>query len=256
MEKLTHQYQAIEKEFSKQSSGWNQPLPLMLVELANRLPLRSQDLVLDVAAGSGLVSLALSTKVKHITALDATAEMMGQGKAMLENLGVHNITFRKGYAESLPFDEGSFDVVITRFSFHHFLEPGLAFKEMCRVCNNGGLVVVIDLISPDDPMTAHTYNYLEQLRDMTHTRALTFTELEQLFKETDIQDKWLLQKEMDVEDWLNFTNTPASERSQITQQLSNELSHQTTPTGFSPLLKNDRLKFLHQIATIVGKKIP
>ncbi len=255
MEKLTQQYQAIEKEFSKQSSGWNQPLPPMLVELAYRLPLSPQDVILDVAAGSGLVSLALSDKVKHITALDATPEMMGQGKNMLENLGVDNITFRKGYAESIPFDDGTFDVVITRFSFHHFLEPGVAFKEMCRVCNNGGLVVVMDLVSPDEPTVALTYNYLEQLRDTTHTRALTFTELEQLFKEMDIQDQWLLQKEMDLEDWLNFTNTAAPERSQITQQLRAELTHKT-PTGFSPFLNEDRLKFLHQIATIVGKKIP
>ena len=117
MEKFNVQHQVIKKEFSKQSQGWKQEIPPMLSMLADRLPLHQEHTVLDVAAGSGLVSMALSDRVNSITALDMTREMMQQGKALVNQKGLTNIEFVKGFAEALPFADGTFDVVITRYPY-------------------------------------------------------------------------------------------------------------------------------------------
>ena len=228
----------------------------MLSMLADRLPLHQEHTVLDVAAGSGLVSMALSDRVKSITAMDMTREMMQQGKALVNQKSLTNIEFVKGFAEALPFADGAFDVVITRYSFHHFLDPQIALAEMVRVCTSGGMVVVMDLVSPPEPQLAQEYNRIEQLRDPSHTRALTFEELVGSFEahSLDIHDSWVQSHEMDLQDWMDFSVTPGSVQTSIIKQMTSEIEDQAVLSGFTPFMKEDRIKFRHQIGTVVGIK--
>jgi SAM-dependent methyltransferase len=64
---------------------------------------------------------------------------------------------------------------------HHFLDPAGALKEMLRVCAPGGRVVVVDMYASEDPAKAIEWNRLEKLRDPSHARCLTLTELKALF---------------------------------------------------------------------------
>ena len=84
---------------------------------------------------------------------------------------VSNVTWQLGSSSDLPFADGTFHRVVTRFSFHHFLEPGKALAEMKRVCLPGGIVLVCD-VAPS-PQTQAAFNHWEILRDPSHTRALT-----------------------------------------------------------------------------------
>ena len=72
-------------------------------------------------------------------------------------------------------------MVITRYSFHHLVEPFSVLSEMKRVCIPKGRVVVIDATPTSDRVDM--YNYVEKLRDPSHVRALTITELLEMFKE-------------------------------------------------------------------------
>ncbi len=90
-----------------------------------------------------------------------------------------NLKWEVGDAMALPYKDGEFSLVVTRFTFHHVLNPLAALKEMRRVCRPGGKVVVADS-SPVDTKAA-AFNAFERLRDPSHVRALPVEELRALF---------------------------------------------------------------------------
>jgi ubiquinone/menaquinone biosynthesis C-methylase UbiE len=149
--------------------------------MVERLRLQPHFAVLDVAAGTGHLSRAMAPHVARVVAVDLTPEMLAEGRREAARQGLTNVVFEPGMAEHLPYDEGAFDLVVSRFALHHFAEARRPLQEMARVCRRGSRVAIIDLVSPDDPAVAATYNHLERLRDPSHTRALAAAELRALF---------------------------------------------------------------------------
>jgi ubiquinone/menaquinone biosynthesis C-methylase UbiE len=139
------------------------------------------DTVLDVACGGGVVACAFAQHVKHVTGIDMTPAMLARGAEHAKELGLTNLSWRQGDATSLPFADGAFSIVFTRFSFHHFPDPLAVLREMVRVCAVGGRVVVCDMYASTDPVKAATFNRLEKLRDPSHVRCLSLPELKELF---------------------------------------------------------------------------
>lgn len=131
--------------------------------------------VLDVACGPGIVACAAAAQAGHVTGLDLTPAMIEQAKARQAREGLANIAWQVGDATRLPFADGSFDVALTRYSFHHLPAPIAALREMQRVVAPGGRVVVID--ATPTPQTQQAYDQMETLRDPSHTSALTRAQL-------------------------------------------------------------------------------
>jgi SAM-dependent methyltransferase len=108
--------------------------------------------------------------------------MLERARALAAEKGVSNVSWRQGDVTALPYDDGSFTIVVTRFAFHHFLEPLAVLREMVRVCAPAGRIVVVDTFASEDPAKAAEFNRLEKLRDPSHARNLTLTELKELFR--------------------------------------------------------------------------
>jgi ubiquinone/menaquinone biosynthesis C-methylase UbiE len=85
--------------------------------------------------------------------------------------------------EHLPFEAGSFDRVVTRYTMHHVLDAAEVMAELVRVCRPGGRVVVCDAAPRAERRDA--YDRWERLRDPSHTSARTTEELRSL------ADRWL-----------------------------------------------------------------
>jgi ubiquinone/menaquinone biosynthesis C-methylase UbiE len=149
-----------------------------LVTLSN---VSKNDTVLDVACGSGLVSCELSRVVHHVTGIDITPAMIDQANLLRQEKNLCNIKYEIGDVSHLPYGEESFSIVITRYSFHHLLDPHSVLSEMKRVCITKGRVVVIDATPTAD--TVDIYNYVEKLRDPSHVKALTFAGLQKMVQE-------------------------------------------------------------------------
>jgi ubiquinone/menaquinone biosynthesis C-methylase UbiE len=132
--------------------------------------------VLDVACGPGLVALALAETARRVTGLDLTPAMLDKARELQRNAGLDNLTWQVGRADALPYPNGSFDAVVTRFSFHHLTDPTRALSEMTRVCRPGGRVVLCDVYTTTAEQAAE-YDRLERLRDPSHVRALPLDEL-------------------------------------------------------------------------------
>jgi ubiquinone/menaquinone biosynthesis C-methylase UbiE len=150
----------------------------MIVEAARPTP---DDRLLDVACGPGLVVCAFAPHAREATGIDVTPAMLERARNLAAGKGLTNIDWRQGDVYSLPYEDASFTIVTTRFSFHHFLDPAAVLREMVRVCAPGGRVIVVDDFASEDPTKAAEFNQLEKLRDPSHSRCLTLTELKGLF---------------------------------------------------------------------------
>jgi SAM-dependent methyltransferase len=73
-------------------------------------------------------------------------------------------------AASLPFAPGTFDLVGTRYSAHHWLDLDGSLSEMRRVTRPGGTLLVIDVVGDADPLVDTHLQAMELLRDPGHVR--------------------------------------------------------------------------------------
>jgi len=175
----------IRDQFTRQATVFNAAAPIaaadalrMIVYAASPGP---DDTVLDVACGGGLVARAFAPHVRRATGIDMTPAMLDQGRKASAEQGLANTSWDQGDVTTLPYDAGSFTIVATRFSFHHFLDPLAVLREMVRVCASGGRIVVVDSCPSEDTAKAAAFNRLELLRDPSHTRALPLSEMKGLF---------------------------------------------------------------------------
>jgi ubiquinone/menaquinone biosynthesis C-methylase UbiE len=113
----------------------------VLLEFANLHPGLN---VLDLASGSGVPALDIARIVGssgHVTATDQSANALDLAKTEAESEGLTNLSFQTTSAQSLPFDDGVFDVVTCRMGMMFFPEPVAALKEVYRVLKRGGKFV-------------------------------------------------------------------------------------------------------------------
>lgn len=129
----------VEKQFGSQAkayltsavhaSGRN------LDRLSKRLEAFPQAHVLDLGCGAGHASFVAAQQVNQVTAYDLSSQMLEVVSHAAREKGLNNVTTRQGYAESLPFADESFDVVISRYSAHHWHDVGQALR-MSNACSN------------------------------------------------------------------------------------------------------------------------
>jgi SAM-dependent methyltransferase len=134
--------------------------------------------MLDVACGPGILACALADHARHVTGIDITPAMIDQARMRQAGAGLDNVAWHVGDAVALPFEDGRFDRVTTRYSFHHMPDPAAALAEMKRVCRAGGRIVVID--ATPSPDTQRAYDAMELLRDPSHASALTLDQLRRI----------------------------------------------------------------------------
>ena len=107
--------------------------------LCEALDLRSGSRVLDVAAGNGNATLAAARRWCDVTSTDYVPALLESGRKRAQSEG-HSIKFQEADAENLPFEDGSFDVVMSTFGVQFTPNQAQAAKEMARVCRSGGKI--------------------------------------------------------------------------------------------------------------------
>lgn len=168
----------------------------LLVEAAGAGP---DDTVLDVACGGGNVVCAFARVVRQATGIDLTPAMIERARALEAERGLGNVRWHVGDISPLPFADGAFTIVASRYAFHHFPEPRAVLAEMRRVCAPGGRVLVADADAPADPAKAAELNRMEKLRDPSHVRAMPRAELIALFREVGLGAPRLAQYTLESE---------------------------------------------------------
>jgi demethylmenaquinone methyltransferase / 2-methoxy-6-polyprenyl-1,4-benzoquinol methylase len=109
--------------------------------------------ILDVATGTGDLAAAMA-KIPgaKVTALDLSPEMLNIARKKYPA-----ITFFEGYAEKLPFDDASFDIVSAGFGVRNFEELDKGMQEFCRVLKPGGHAIIIEPMIPRNGLMKNAY---------------------------------------------------------------------------------------------------
>jgi len=104
--------------------------------------------VLDVGCGAGMDSLVAAQMVGatgSVTGIDMTPEMVAKARASIAEMGLGTVRIVEGSAEHLPFDDGSFDVVISNGVIDLIPDKDAVFSEIARVLRPGGRIQLADV---------------------------------------------------------------------------------------------------------------
>ncbi len=242
-------------QFSKQAIPFTE-LPQhqdSIQRLIEMSKVTGEDRVLDVACGPGLVACEFARIAKHVTGIDLTEKMIEQAAKRQTEHSLDNLSWDIGSATTLPYAAHSFSVVVTRYSFHHFLDPEAVLNEMIRVCKPGGKVLVADVALSSDNVSA--YNRMEKLRDPSHTEALSYDTWEKLLGNSGLQNlqhsNYKVQMELEKLLKASFPN-PGNE-DKIRDIIRNDIN--TNTLGVDAHLAENEIHFSYPISIFVGTKI-
>jgi SAM-dependent methyltransferase len=166
---------------------------------------------LDLGCGAGHAAYALARGGGlHVTAYDPSPAMLAvvaQGATKRGHLAIETVV---GTAEELPFDPSTFDLIVTRYSAHHWIDVPQALAECARVLAPRGRLIVIDVVAPEAPLLDTSLQVLEFLRDGSHVRDYRTSEWRSMqlaagFTEP-VVDGWKLP--MDFATWTARSGTP------------------------------------------------
>ena len=107
--------------------------------LVDACPIGSGTLVLDVASGTGNAAIPAAQRGARVTASDLTPELLEAGKGRPEAAGL-DLTWTPADAEDLPFEDASFDVVMSSIGVMFAPHHQAAADELVRVCRPGGTI--------------------------------------------------------------------------------------------------------------------
>lgn len=218
--------------------------------------LTGKEIVLDVACGPGLVACEVAKKAPFVTGVDLTPAMIEQAKKRQMETGLNNLNWHIVDGTMLPFEADHFSRVITRYSFHHFLEPASILLEMVRVCRPGGKVVVMDVFTPEEQHRADLYDTMEKLRDPSHTHALKLSEFQAIFEVAKLQniEHRFCRLHMTLENLLANSFPNPGDADKLRQMFEAELENNLS--GFEPY-RNEQgdLRFSFPIVIMSGDNL-
>jgi ubiquinone/menaquinone biosynthesis C-methylase UbiE len=179
-----------------------------LQALAQRLrPQRA----LDLGCGAGHAAYSLARGgASSVIAYDPSGPMLAAVEREAATRGHAQIATRQGAADQLPFEDASIDLVVTRYSAHHWPSVPAAMTEIVRVLRPGGMLVVIDVMAPETALLDTTLQTLELLRDSSHVRDYRASEWRSMLSASGLawvaSEQWKLPLEFDS--WVRRIATP------------------------------------------------
>jgi ubiquinone/menaquinone biosynthesis C-methylase UbiE len=189
--------------------------------LADLLPLRGDERVLDVGAGTGAFAFAIAARAREVIAVERDEEMAERARADAPA----NVDVIVGDGEHLQLDSFSFDVSATLRTLHHTPRPELLVAELVRVTRPGGIIFVADQVAPVDPLAAVALNRFERARDPSTTRVLSDGDMRALFDANNLvlRRERLVHESRDIDVYLDLAGCDGVER---------ERARSLAPTGF------------------------
>ncbi|WP_442593019.1 class I SAM-dependent methyltransferase [Parapusillimonas sp. JC17] len=208
--------ETVQSQFDPQAQAYLQsavhaagPDLLCAVDLISRsLPHAAGGLV-DVGCGAGHLSFAVAPKLASVVAVDPSPNMLATVDRAAAEKGLANIQTIQASAESMPFDDGRFCVVASRYSAHHWLDLPAALKEMRRIVKPGGHLLMIDVEGDENPLVDTHLQTIEILRDRSHIRDRSPSEWARLITDAGFSEihhqNWVTR--LEFEPWVTRMRT-------------------------------------------------
>ena len=126
-----------------------------------RLKRKKPSTVLDVATGTGdfAIQLHQSLHPRHIMGIDLSQGMLDEARRKVKEKGLDNdISFEQGDCMALTMGNETFDAVTVAFGVRNFEHLQQGYREMARVLKPGGMLCVLELSTPTNPLIRWFYN--------------------------------------------------------------------------------------------------
>lgn len=245
-----------QRNFGRQAAAYagNRLLadPENLNDILTLLELSAQDRVLDVATGTGFLAAAMARHAGEVLATDLTAGMLRKARAIIGSRP--NVTYAIADAENLPFGDGGFGAVTCRVALHHFPDPAASIAEMVRVCRPDGRVMIMDIVSSEDPLKSAYHNRMERLRDRSHVKEYPLSALGGMIRTAGlrIQTIKLWRYTWPVEDWLAIADPDAATAEEVRRMMRESIAGDKS--GLNVERRGEGLFFTYTAAIIVARK--
>lgn len=210
---------------------------------------------LDVATGGGHTALYLARRGFDVHIGDISDAMLENARSLIREEGLDARPFRFA-AESMPFDDASFELVTSRVAPHHFSSPEKFLSETVRVLRPGGWFLLIDGSVPDDsPETEVWSHQVEKWRDPSHHRFLSRKSWEELVGQCGLEvvTSYLEPLKMpDLEWYFKTAGTSPENRARVLEAVS------TAPDKVRQAMRlgteGDRIVWWWQRLTLLARK--
>jgi len=178
---------------------------------------RRRDRVLDLATGGGHTALLFGGIARRVVALDLTEPMLRAAREHVRTRAAANVVFVAGDASSLPFTDGSFDVVTCRTAAHHFADVAAAVRQIQRVLRPGGALLLQDILGHDDSEASAFMSEVERRRDPSHVRSYRAAEWKAFLRAAGltVMEDVVIRKIREWDEWTGRMRMTPEARSQL-----------------------------------------
>lgn len=162
--------EVLKETFNTVSKGYDGDslrfFPRSAENMADLLALKGGEQVLDVACGTGHMSLALAKRLPtgRVTAVDFSAGMLAQARAKAAARGLGNIDFREGDMQSLGFSNRPFDAAVCAFGIFFVMDMEIQLSHIAAQVRHGGMVMISNFQE----------SYFHPLKDLFIERLLAY----------------------------------------------------------------------------------
>ena len=203
--------------------------------------------MIDLGTGSGLLALAASEALDvEVVGIDVSAGMLERAEFLRlsdANASARRVRYQLAAAQTLPFPDEHFAVAMLRLVLHHNAQPERVVREAARVLAAGGLLLLADLLSDEDPVKRATQNTIETRRNPSHVAALSASQYRQLLVDNGfaLLDEREVHFERELDDWLDDLEVDAARRETVRDMVMAGI--ETDAAGLGARLVKKKLVF-------------
>ncbi|MEM7801974.1 MAG: methyltransferase domain-containing protein [Chloroflexota bacterium] len=237
-----------------------------LARLRELLAVEPHWLGLDIATAAGHTAHTLAEGMQGFVVSDITPQMLPKARDLATEKGITGIMPSAADAESLPFQDKSFDLVTCRIAPHHFPDIPRFVSEAARVLKPGGRFAVVDNLVPstgsrkkkDQVAFANAAEYVnsfEKLRDPSHAACLSLYAWKKLFALSGfaIVSSETMRKKMDFDPWADRMRVTPEDKIRLKSMLIQ--APDVVKEFLTPQISGDRIEFYLTEGILIGEKI-
>ena len=150
------------------------------------------------------------TSASLVIACDFTPAMLDQAAMLARDAGIDNLITQLANVENLPFPDMSFDLVVTRYSAHHWRRPERALAEFRRLLKKDGALLISDIMAREDYAQDTFLQTIELLRDPSHVRDFRQSEWRDMLAQARFDSEPIMTFDLALrfDVWTRRMNTP------------------------------------------------
>lgn len=135
--------------------------------IMNHLPIKDSIKVLDLGTGTGYLSFNLARRFNNIniTGLDIVEKALEDNRKRALEENIYNLSFVSYDGVNFPFEDGTFDLVVTRYALHHFPAINKTFEEISRVIKTDGCLFLSDPGPNENDVDGFVDAYMQMKKD-------------------------------------------------------------------------------------------